>query len=392
MYTSPHFGCIVPPYLLEQLVENSDSDVRRAALATMVTTEHLRGRRSLAAELGLTAAASTDGGRRTVFDCRTSTNVNSAVQVLDEDGGTSSDPAVLRAFDGLGATRDFYRSVLQRSSVDGEGMALNGYVHYGRQFNNAFWDGAHMVFGDGDGKIFADFTLSIDVIAHELTHGVTEHTAGLQYERQPGALNESISDVFGSLVKQWRAGQDAADADWLIGAEVFTPSIQADALRSMKAPGTAWNASVFGRPDPQPDHMSRFVHLPVSADGDWGGVHINSGIPNKAFCLAAIGIGGKAWEAAGHIWYAALLAANASTGFQAFADLTDAKAGELCGTTSPERDAVRRAWDQVGIRTVTAPAAPAAADVPGLADQIAALSAKLDRITERLDAVRMSPA
>lgn len=382
-------NCIVPPYLLEQLVEHSDSDIRRATLATLITTEHLRGRRSLAAELGLGAAESPDGGQRTVYDCRSSTNVDSAVPVLAEDSGTSTDATAHRAFDGLGATVDFYRTVLQRNSIDDHGMALNGYVHYGRRFNNAFWDGSHMVFGDGDGRVFADFTKSIDVIAHELTHGVTEHTAKLQYERQPGALNESMSDVFGSLVKQWKAGQDAADADWLIGAEVFTPDIQADALRSMKAPGTAWDAAAFGRPDPQPDHMSKFVHLPVSPEGDWGGVHINSGIPNKAFHLAAIGIGGKAWEAAGHIWFAALQAANQSTGFQAFADLTDAKAGDLCGPASAERDAVRQAWDQVGIRTSAAPAQ----EVEGapLTDQLAAIAAQLDRITERLDTLRMSP-
>src|SRR5262249_27643424 len=158
-----------------------------------------------------------------------------------EDGGASADETVNRAFDGFGTTRDFYKAVFDRNSIDDHGMRLDGYVHRGVKYNNAFWDGQEMVFGDGDGAGFTDFTRSLDVIAHELTHGVTEKTAGLIYHNQQGALNESISDVFGSLVKQWSLEQPAETADWLIGAEVFTPGIAGDALRSMKAPGTAYN-------------------------------------------------------------------------------------------------------------------------------------------------------
>ena len=137
-----------------------------------------------------------------------------------------------------------------------------------------------------------------------------------------------MSDVFGSLVKQWSLNQTAAEADWLIGAEVFTPGVEADALRSMKAPGKAYDNDTFGK-DPQPDHMSKFVHLPDTDEGDNGGVHINSGIPNKAFYLTATDIGGFAWEAPGHIWYEALKASSAETDFQQFADTTFAKAGAL---------------------------------------------------------------
>src|SRR5262249_55590064 len=152
-----------------------------------------------------------------------------------EDGAPSADESVNRAFDGLGKTREFYKTTFDRNSIDGNGMRLDGYVHRGRQYNNAFWDGREMVFGDGDGRLFTDFTKSLDVIGHELTHGVTEFTAGLEYHNQSGALNESISDVFGSLIKQWSLQQTAAQADWLIGAEVFTPGVEADALRSMKS-------------------------------------------------------------------------------------------------------------------------------------------------------------
>jgi Zn-dependent metalloprotease len=228
-------------------------------------------------------------------------------------------------------------------------MRLDGYVHFGAKYNNAFWDGRQMAFGDGDGRIFSDFTGSLSVIAHELAHGVTEHTAGLRYHNQPGALNESMSDVFGVLVKQWSSKQSAETADWLIGAEVFTPEIDADALRSMKAPGQAYDNALFGK-DPQPDHMSNFVNLPDTDRDDNGGVHINSGIPNKAFYLTAMEIGGFAWEAPGLIWYESLKASTVETQFQNFADTTYQKAGELFGVDSDEQRAVLAAWQEVGIR------------------------------------------
>jgi Zn-dependent metalloprotease len=206
-----------------------------------------------------------------------------------------------------------------------------------------------MIFGDGDGQLFTDFTRSLDVIAHELTHGVTQFTAGLEYRNQSGALNESISDVFGSLVKQWSAKQTADQADWLIGAEVFTPDLGGDALRSMKEPGKAYNNPILGR-DPQPDNMSKYVNLPDTDEGDHGGVHINSGIPNKAFFLTAINIGGFAWEAPGRVWYAALQASLPETDFLEFANTTYLKAGQFYGEQSTEQQAVLSAWREVGVR------------------------------------------
>jgi Zn-dependent metalloprotease len=338
-------NCITPPHMLRKLLESPDREIRECALNTLVNTARLRGERTLAGF----AAASGGNGRRTIFDCEQGTVLSAAAVARSEEGLLSADGSVNRAFDGLGATRDFYKQVLDHNSIDGRGMRLDGYVHRGVDFNNAFWDGREMVFGDGDERLFTDFTKSVDVIAHELTHGVTEFAAGLEYHNQSGALNESISDVFGSLVKQWSLQQTAADADWLIGAEVFTPGVGADALRSMKAPGRAYDSPIFGK-DPQPDHMSKFVHLPDTDEDDNGGVHINSGIPNKAFYLTAMGIGGFAWEAPGHIWYEALKASTAKTQFQEFADTTYEKAGYLYGTNSLERQAVLTAWGGVGIR------------------------------------------
>ncbi|MET7986494.1 MULTISPECIES: M4 family metallopeptidase [unclassified Streptomyces] len=314
----------------------------------MLTTARLRGERGVRASFA-GVAATPGNGRRTVFDCKNGTFLPSAVLARSEDGPESADDSVNRAFDGLGATRDFYKTVFNRDSIDGQGMRLDAFAHFGERFNNAFWDGQQMVFGDGDGKMFSDFTGSVDVIGHELTHGVTELTAALKYHNQSGALNESMSDVFGSLVKQWSLKQSVDEADWLIGPEIFTPGIDGDALRSMKAPGHAYDNALFGR-DPQPDHMEHFVKLPDTERGDLGGVHVNSGIPNKAFFLTAVRIGGFAWEAPGLIWYESLKASNPETQFQEFANTTYRKAAELFGEDSAEQLAVLAAWQDVGIQ------------------------------------------
>jgi Zn-dependent metalloprotease len=265
--------------------------------------------------------------------------------VRGEGDPPSSDLMVNEAYDGSGATYDFYQEVFDRNSIDDRGMRLDSTVHFGQDYDNAFWDGSQMVYGDGDGILFERFTKSLDVIGHELTHGVTQHEANLVYSKQPGALNESFSDVFGSLVKQYVLGQTADQADWLIGQGLFKPVVQGVALRSMKAPGTAYDDPVLGK-DPQPAHLNDYQD--VSFDN--GGVHINSGIPNHAFYVVALELGGYAWEKAGQIWYIALrdrLRRRAS--FQRAADITFQVAGELYGVGSREQQAVRTGWAAVGL-------------------------------------------
>ena len=207
----------------------------------------------------------------------------------------------------------YFEAEFGRRSIDGRGGTVSITVHYGRDYDNAFWDGIQLVFGDGDGQIFERFTKPMDVMAHEFTHGVTQFTVGLAYQDQPGALNESISDVFASMAKQRALGQTAAEADWLIGEGLFTSAINAKALRSMKEPGTAYDDPQIGR-DLQVGSMADYVYT----DDDSGGVHINSGIPNRAFVLAALDIGGASWEKAGQVWYDTLvhgeLSAQASFG------------------------------------------------------------------------------
>jgi Zn-dependent metalloprotease len=219
-------------------------------------------------------------------------------------------------------------------------------VHYGEHYDNAFWNGEQMVYGDGDGTIFTDFTGPLDVTGHELTHGVTQYTANLDYSGQSGALNESVSDVFGSLIKQWHLGQTADQADWLIGQGLLAPGVHGEALRSMKAPGTAYDDPQLGK-DPQPADMSGYVHTYE----DNGGVHINSGIPNRAFYLAASAIGGHAWEKAGRVWYETLTGGSLASAvdFAGFAAATVQTATRLYGASAAETTAVSDAWKGVGV-------------------------------------------
>jgi Zn-dependent metalloprotease len=180
-----------------------------------------------------------------------------------------------------------------------------------------------------------------------LTHGVTQFEARLAYSQQPGALNESMSDVFGSLVKQYKLQQTAAEADWIIGQGLLTENVNGVGIRSMKAPGTAYDDPVLGK-DPQPAHMKDYVNTL----SDNGGVHINSGIPNHAFYVTSLELGGYVWEKAGQIWYVTLkdkLTANSK--FQDCANLTYGVAGELFGAGSVEQQAVQKGWAAVGLST-----------------------------------------
>jgi len=364
-------------------LESEIKEIRESALITLLATTQLRAERTVR---GNFAAESPSNGRRTIFDCQGG-NLDAAVVARSEDSPASTDETVNRAFDSFGKTRDFYKQVFDRDSIDGRGMRLEGYVHFRKNYNNAGWDGQRMIFGDGDGSRFTDFTKSIDVIAHELAHGVTQFTAKLDYHKQPGALNESMSDVFGSLVKQWSLKQKAADADWLMGAEIFTPSIKGDALRSLKEPGKAYDNPLFGK-DPQPDHMSKFVHMPDDENNDNGGVHYNSGIPNKAFYLAAMEVGGFAWEAPGLIWYESLKDSTELTDFEEFADTTFTQAERLFGANSVQQRAVLAAWKAVGVKiNRLAPGAAFGRGVGRLSreeDPLASISRQLDALSAQV--------
>jgi Zn-dependent metalloprotease len=356
--TRQHPVCsIIPQFVLSRVAATASPGEREDVLRALEISAAIRARRALIRSLLVSGAV-------TPAELAAADLLAESVVVYDVAGGGEADlpgtrergtgdpavadPAVNEAFDGVDKTYRFYLDVFDRASVDGNGLSLVSSVHFSHAYDNAFWNGSQMVFGDGSGQVLAvgSLTKALDVIGHELTHGVTQYTAALEYQAQPGALNESISDVFGSLVRQRDLGQSAAQADWLIGPGILGTALHGVALRSMKAPGTAFDG------DPQPATMAGYVDLPVDADPahDNGGVHINSGIPNHAFYLAATAIGGDAWDAPGRIWYDALTTRlHATDGFAVAAAATVASAGALYGGRSPQANAVREAWRAVGV-------------------------------------------
>ena len=223
-------------------------------------------------------------------------------------------------------------------------QTLIASVHVGKKYNNAFWNGVQIAFGDGDGAIFRRFTRALDVISHELTHGVISHTCNLEYQGESGALNEHFADVFGILARQWRRKETAAKADWAIGSEIMGPEVTAKGLRTFEA-GPAFVDDPYLGSDPQPKHMENVYR----GESDRGGVHINSGIPNHAFYLFSRFLGGAAWERPGRIWYSAMVRLRPLSGFQEAAAATLLSAAELYPGNKRLATALKEAWSAVGI-------------------------------------------
>jgi Zn-dependent metalloprotease len=337
--------CLLPPHILHAVSRNGTPQQRKDALRTLDIDTKARAKRAAHAQAAKPAVPPVKAPpRRTIFDGGRSETLPGH-PVRGEGAAASKDIAVNQAYDGLGATFRFYLEVYGRQSIDGHGMAIDATVHHGNPYNNAQWTGTEMIFGDGDGTTFACFTTALDVIAHELTHGVNRHEANLVNHGQSGALCESFSDVMASLVKQFTLGHDVKKADWLIGKGMLV-AFPHQAFRSLKAPGTAYDNPLTHK-DPQPAKMSDFVHT----NDDDGGIHINSGIPNRAFYLVADSLGGHAWEKAGQIWYDTICDTklSATADFAHFAGRTMFNAGHRYGTASHEQKAVIDAWKQVGV-------------------------------------------
>jgi len=240
---------------------------------------------------------------------------------------------------------DFYKNLFNRNSIDNKGMAIESITHLGSNYNNAFWAGDTMFYGDGDGEEFTYLSGDLDVVGHEMTHGVVEYTAGLVYEYQPGALDESMADVFGVLISSYNKYNVANggtwkfdSADWVVGDDIYTPNIQGDALRSLADP------TIYG----QPAHMDNYVAgLPNTEDGDYGGVHDNSGIPNKAAYNIAKNIG---MDKTARIYYRALTQyMHPDTNFQQAAYCLVQAAADLYGKGSNEITAIKNSFASTGI-------------------------------------------
>ncbi|WP_189604193.1 M4 family metallopeptidase [Salinimicrobium marinum] len=342
--------CIVPPYMLEAMATSRNEQVRKMAIRNIECSTEIRTERRLTApETVASLLPNRKGKYREVYDMQNKPNRRDllpGILVRKEGDLAVEDNAVNEAYDKSGCTYDFYKEIFGRDSLDDHGLALISSVHLDENYSNAFWNGNQMAYGDGDGIVFRRFTRSLDVIGHELTHGVISYTSNLVYRNEPGAINEHLADVFGSLVKQWVNQQDVEIADWLIGNEVIVPAPTRRAIRDMKNPGTAYiNDPDLNGTDPQPDHISK----KYTGSRDNGGVHINSGIPNKAFCEAAIQMGGYAWEKAGRIWYETMLQLTPNSDFNRLVKITKNIAETTYGANSEEYKAVSYGWKTVGL-------------------------------------------
>lgn len=331
---SPAGYSTIPPYLLQELATRNPGN--GDFLHTYNRTKDMQ-------DTPTTFRPRVGGsdGAREVYDAKGKEAQPGDKARFEGEAATGNDE-VDKAYDYTGFVRDFYQKEYGRNSIDGNGMKFISTVNYGENYENAFWNGSQMTYGrPGADSPFKTFVL-LDVCGHEITHGVTEKESNMQYYGQSGALNESMSDVFGELIKQYSKNQTADQADWLVGEGIWKDGIKGRALRDMLNPGTAYDDPKLGK-DPQPAHMKDYLQT----WGDNGGVHYNSGIPNRAFALFAKAVGGHAWDDPGHIWYAARKAAGSNPSFAQFAYHTIEQAKALGHTD--EVDKLQKAWDAVGV-------------------------------------------
>ncbi|PSB04947.1 M4 family metallopeptidase [Merismopedia glauca] len=342
--------CFLPPHVIDRLTESEDPEIRRLAIDAKASAAAARAVRSTLATMPMMAAIPSPAGTkyRLVYNAENRRFPLPGTLVRSEGDPPVTDEAVNEAYDYSGVTYDFYKDIFGRNSLDNRGMSLISSVHFGSRENNAFWTGDQMLYGDGDGRLFISFTKAIDVVAHELTHGVITNTSNLKYELQSGALNEHFADAMGAMVKQKYLNQTVDRADWLNGDAIMGPGTTAKSLRTFKE-GKAYENDPLLDTDPQPKHMRDFVVLPNDPLNDNGGVHINSGIPNHAFYRVALEIGGNAWDKTGKIWYQTLLNLNIDSEFQEAASMTHMVAGSMFGAGSLEQQAVKNGWNAVGI-------------------------------------------
>jgi Zn-dependent metalloprotease len=346
--------CIIPPYLLDCLRNcvdvTAEVDINAWLGKTRAQSAKLRGMR-MGFEPGTATAGivrtPTQGKTRRIFDAQ-NRGASSLPGCLVRSEGQpplgGTEQAVDEAYEHSGITYDFYKTVLERNSLDDQGMELVSSVHVGKSLNNAFWTGEQMAYGDGDGKLFTRFTRSLDVVGHELSHGVITYSADLLYQNESGALNEHFADVFGMLTRQWHTQTDALHSDWLVGKDIMGPAASARSLRTFTVEKAYENDPYFGT-DPQPKHLRD----KYQGNDDNGGVHINSGIPNHAFYRFATALKGNAWETAGGLWYATLLTLQSDAQFADMAQATEKTALQQYGRGSTVHLALTAAWKAVGL-------------------------------------------
>jgi Zn-dependent metalloprotease len=329
----------------------------QCVLEAIADSKEEPGQEQRATQQALTTAGAelTAPVQRKIYDCKETENLPGTL-ARSEGQVRIKDRQINNCYDGFKITHDFFSKVFGRNSLDDKGLPLIGSVHFKKRdtpagYNNAFWDPDtnQMVFGDGDHISFDYLTDSLDVIAHELSHGFVQHSSPLEYVSQSGALNESCADIFGCMVEQWHMRQNVDDADWILGQTLFPVAFTGSALRTLKAGKAYTDDPVFGT-DPQPKHMRDLY----TGGRDHGGVHMNSGIPNHAFYLAAKSLGGNSWERAGKVWYKTMTSGKipSTCDFATFAAVTVEIAGKEFADASV-KNAIRDAWAKVGVPATT---------------------------------------
>jgi Zn-dependent metalloprotease len=339
--------CVIPPYITQRLTKSANPEIRDRAIANLAAAAAFRAVRSTtrAFPTFMAQMSPTKGKFRQIYDAGKSPDMRKKL-VRSEGDPKSTDDGVNEAYDYSGDVYDYYSQLFKRNSLDDKGMTLISSVHLsesdGSPLDNAFWNGEQMAYGDGDGVIFQRFTKSLDVVGHELTHGVQSFTSNLEYQGQSGALNEHFADVGGILIRQWKNGESVAKANWLIGVEVLMPAPTRRGIRDMEHPGTGFTNDPELGTDPQPADMK---HL-YKGSQDNGGVHINSGIPNRAFVLSAQALGGNAWENIGPIWFETMVQLTTTSNF---ADCARISVQVATAHGAAAKKAVTAAWKKVGV-------------------------------------------
>jgi len=285
---------------------------------------------------------------RAVYTASNGTSLPGSLR-RSEGGATASDALINTSYDRLGTTYDCYKTLFNRDSFNNAGALLKSSIHYSNKYNNAYWDGKQMVYGDGDGNSLSNLAASMDVTAHELTHAVTGATSKLVYSGESGGLNEAMSDIFGNTCEWFKDGQVVSANTWKVGEDVYTPSKSGDALRYMN--------------DPKLDGSSLDFWTSSAGNVD---VHYSSGIANLVFYLLSQGgthprgksnvsVTGIGIAKASQIFYKANTALFTSqTNFAAAKTATEQAASQL-GYTTEEIASVTAAWNAVGVGSVVTP-------------------------------------
>jgi Zn-dependent metalloprotease len=339
----------LPRKLVRHLAEGSEPAHRERLLGQDEAVSRLRSQRAGLARSAPGKPAGEKPLHRQVFDAQGETFLPGKLLRDEDDPPVRNDPQANQAYENVGIAMQFYKTVLGRDSLDGKGMRVDASVHYGFAFANAMWTGEQIIVGDGDGRNVKQLAGSLGLIAHEFSHGVTQYLvrAGLGVVLLPGrapalkgeagALNESFSDVFASMIKQWHRGETVAQADWLVGEDILERHA-GKAIRSLKDPG---NRNLTWRYDDQIKDRRKFT----PADEP----HKASGIANHAFYVAASTLGGHSWEALAKVWYRGFDKLRSRATFLDAAHATVAVAAALHGKDSKTHKAVKAGWKKVNV-------------------------------------------